>query len=362
MCKVQAAVAVTLAVCFVGTGAGAQPAAHKDQPHPRYKAQPLNLHKEQLGTSAYTAAGRSRMRAGDCVGALDSFDAALRTSNQDPTIYRDRGLCHEKLGHPYPAIDDYRVYLTDAPDAPDVEGIRARLAALEDQTSGRSRTSANDDTDVPSANASVTVGAGSTQASASATSRDKLQYVDPTDDPLNASLRRGRGFSLAPFFSERKWFTSGSSFGDAGTWAEAVGGQLRYAVGPVGSLVLEVGYEHFNSTSIDAFIASGLTTLLAFEFRFPLDADYNNQLFLAAGLGYDHVTFSPSDPQFQASPANALIPKLRFGYRHLLEDSAGLDVSMDAGVAEWLGSSGAAGPDLSSTITVALNVGVVWGL
>ena len=54
-------------------------------------------------------------------------------------------------------------------------------------------------------------------------------------------------------------------------------------VGPVGRLLLEAGYEHFNATSLDPFTIGGLTSLLAFELRFPLDADYDNQLFLAPG-------------------------------------------------------------------------------
>ena len=79
-------------------------------------------------------------------------------------------------------------------------------------------------------------------------------------------------------------------------------------MGPVGALLLEVGYEHFNSTSVDQFTIVGLTSLLAFEFRFPLDADYNNQLFLAPGLGYEHITFSTSDSSFGSLAANALVP------------------------------------------------------
>lgn len=361
--------AVALALGLVQGAALAQPttaAQHEANRH--YKAQPLNLHREQLGTDAYAGDARKRMAAGDCEGALTSFDAALRTSNQDPTLYRDRGLCHEKLGHPYPAIDDYREYLTDLPDAADADAFRGRLADLEDQTSGRTRTTINDDTDVPPATAGGTTLASESLSEASAnvsadTSRDKLQYVEREDDPLNSVLRRGKGFALAPFFSEHKWLFTGTSFGNSETWTECVGGQLRYMVGPVGGFVLEAGYEHFNATSLDPFTVGGLTSLLAFELRFALDAEYNNQLFLAPGLGYEHVTFSSSDASFGSVATNALVPRLRFGYRHLIEDSASIDFSVDGGYSKWfVASDVAATSTVSNAGMLAANVALVWGL
>jgi tetratricopeptide (TPR) repeat protein len=370
MRKILAAVPAALAIAVVATAAGAQ----DDQPTStrNYKVQPLNLRKEQLGTSAYAGAGRARMRAGDCEGAITSFDAALRTSNQDPTLNRDRGLCHEKLGHPYPAIDDYRVYLTDAPDAADASGIRARLMRLEDETSGRGPAAdANDDTNVPSASpdAATSEGTGgaaaSTSASASATSRDKLAYIDREDDPLNTPLKRGKGFTLAPFFSEHKWFFSASSFGDSATWSETVGAQLRYSAGAVGALVVEVGYEHFNSsTSADPFIIAGLTSLVAVELRFPLDAAYNNQFLLAPGLGYEHIAYTPTNPDDPSIAVNGLVPRIRFGYRHLIQDDAALDFSIDLGAAKWFVPSEGNGVslDIPTTVLVAVNVGLAWGL
>src|SRR5580698_2168675 len=171
MCKVPATLAVALALGLVQGPARAQSgqsAAAQHEINRHYKAQPLNLHKEQLGTTAYAADARKRMAAGDFEGALTAFDAALRTDNADPTLYRDRGLCHEKLGHPYPAIDDYREYLTEAPGAADADAFRARLSRLEDDTSGRTpAAAANDDTDVPpaTATATVSVGTGGAQAS-----------------------------------------------------------------------------------------------------------------------------------------------------------------------------------------------------
>ena len=155
----------------------------------------------------------------------------------------------------------------------------------------------------------MTVGrwAGSVH-SAGATSRDKLQYLEREDDPRNVAMRRGKGFALAPFFSLHKWFFDGTSFGSSETWSESVGAQLRYQVGPVGGFLLEAGYEHFNATSLDPFTIGGLTSQLAFEARFPLDPEYDNQLFLAPGLGYEHITFSPSSGRAQFDPGQRSRP------------------------------------------------------
>src|ERR1700704_4273507 len=113
-------VAIAAAVGVVLAGSAARGQDQPPEPAKKYKIVPLNLQRQQQGTQGMADVGRARVRDGDCEGALTAFEEALRTSN-DPTIHRDRGLCHEKLGHPYPAIDDYRVYLTHAPDALDAD-------------------------------------------------------------------------------------------------------------------------------------------------------------------------------------------------------------------------------------------------
>jgi hypothetical protein len=362
MCKVQAAIAVAFAVGLVGGPVRAQSAAQHEAVR-RYKPQPLNLQREQLGTEAFAGDARKKMAAGNCEGALASFDAALRTSTE-PTLYRDRGKCHDKLGHPYPAMEDYREYLTAEPNAPDAENLRTRLAELEDETSGRTASKVNDDTNVPPATASASVSLSESGVQAStATSHDKLEYLERGDDPLYAVLRRGKGFALAPFFSEHKWFFSGTSFGSSETWSESVGLQFRYFFGPAGGVLFEAGYEHFNTTSLDPFTIGGLTSLLALELRFPVDSDYNNQLFLAPGVGYEHIMFSPSSAAGSSIAANAIDPRLRFGYRHLLQDAASIDVSIDAGWAKWfVSSNGVSSSNVSDSVVVAANVAVLWGL
>jgi hypothetical protein len=311
------------------------------------------------------------MRNGDCDGALQAFDAALRTLT-DPTIFRDRGICHEQLGHVYPAIDDYRVYLTEQPEAPDADGISRRLRALEDQVAGREPTASTDDDDTPpdlhatgSAHADATSASGSTSEGQGSTASDKLEYQEPDTDAIHTPLRRGKGFSLAPFFSEHKW-VSGSAFtgaSDGQTWAEAFGVQVRYAMSHHGALVAELGYEYFNSTSIDVYKVSGLTSLLGFEFRIPLDPAYDNQVLVVPELGYEHLTFSATDSLASAQTAGAFVPRLRVGWRHMLEAGTALDLSLDAGAGSFF-TYDKFPFDSTQTASgiVTGNVSVAWGL
>jgi hypothetical protein len=372
----HAAITAALGVVFVASVASGQ---ESTEPPKKYKIVPLNLQRQQQGTQGMADVARARVRDGDCEGALTAFEEALRTSN-DPTIHRDRGLCHEKLGHPYPAIDDYRVYLTHAPDALDSEGIRERLRRLEDQTSGRALTAASgmSDTDVPAGmgvHANVSVGSQSASASAGTASgaHDKVESVESEDDPLQTPLARGTGWAVGPFFAEHKWLLNSSSLGGnaqyssmlqgSQSWTESLGLQVRYATGPGGALVLEVGYEHFNGTSIDPATASALTSQIAYEFKFPVAADYKSQLFLAPGLGYEHLAISPTDPTSAPQSYGAFVPRVRFGYRYLFLPSVALEGSLDAGFANFFAyHSFPFDSSASGTTLLALNVGVLWGL
>src|ERR1700733_5688511 len=123
--------------------------AQQQQPAPprpthRKPAAP-SFRRENLGSAGFAATARARMRNGDCEGALEAFDSAVEVSI-DGSLRRDRGLCHERLGDAYPAIDDYRYYLTTDPDAADADGIRERLARLEQSTLGYSSGSSSSDT------------------------------------------------------------------------------------------------------------------------------------------------------------------------------------------------------------------------
>jgi Tetratricopeptide repeat len=383
MPKAQAACLLALAGALASAAAGAQSAPQQpsESTH-KYKPQPLNLRRQQNGAGAIGDQARARMRTGDCAGALEIFDAALRTST-DPTLRRDRGLCHERLGHAYPAIDDLRAYLTAAPEASDAEDVRQHLVNLERSTLGYSSGS----TDVPGdveggARASASASGGVARASVTASTtpgggaHNRMEYIEREEDPLQTPLRRGKGYSVAPYFSEHKWGVSparlalnhysnaGSSFGDNSTWAECVGLEFRYSFGPATALVVEAGYEHFNSTVVDLAVVSGLTSQVALEWRFPLDAEYANQLILAPGLGYEHLVVQPGDAQGSTSSMGGVVPRVRVGWRHLLVPSAGLGVSLDGGVVNFFSYSDFPfypRGDATSAL-VALDVDLIWGL
>lgn len=346
-----AAGAAAIAALLTAALAGAQDAP---KPKPKYKAQPLNLHKDGPGSQAADLA-RARMKSGDCPGALDAFDAALSQSH-DPTLYRDRGLCHEKLAQPFPAIDDYRTYLTAVPDAADGDDIRARLAKLEDVAAGRPPRSTDDNT-VPSA------GGGAAPTESSPTASNKLDYAEPDEDALRTPLRSGKGWSLAPFLSVRGWLAGNSLNGNSAVSAESVGAQVRYATTPHGAILIEAGYELFNLTDADAATISGLSSQLGYEIRLPLDLEYRDQFLVAPGLGYEHSAVSLTGGQGQGFSMGAFVPRARFGFRHLLTPGAALDVSLDAGVANFF-RYGKFPYDSSQSLTVLLaaNVGMVWAL
>jgi hypothetical protein len=386
MRTIHAAASLAAALALVSGTAGAQKgggatvhgAAQQGQ-----KPAPLILEKQQLGTAAFAMAARDRMRSGDCAGALDAFDAALEHSI-DASLRRDRGLCHEQLGHPYPAIDDYRAYLTADPDAPDAEGIRGRLARLEQDTLGKSSQnddqppgatggSASGDAVVGSASVSATVN-GTAGASADAPRPsngpppDSMDAVQHDDDTMRSPLRMGKGFSFAPYFAEHKWFDSGSSFGDSYTWAECVGLQLRYSFGRTATVFVEGAYQLFNSTagstSQNVGTISGLDSQVGLELRFPLDSAYDNQLIVAPGIGFDHISVSSPLANSSSTSEGAIVPRARFGWRHMVDRSASIDLALDAGMGKFALYDGdfPFGGAGSETALIGLDLGLVWGL
>jgi hypothetical protein len=293
------------------------------------------------------------MRSGDCAGALDAFDAALRTTN-DATIHRDRGICHEELGDPFPAIDDYRIYLGAAPEAPDADDIRQRLARLEKKALGYS----SESTDTPD----QTPVSGPTEQGPV---RDTLESTEHDRDEASSPLRKGKGLSLAPLFALHKWvWSQENSFGDTRTWSESVGLALRWSTGDTSALFAEVGYEHFNDTAIAKI--QGFTSFLGYEARFALDTRASNQLFLAPGVGYEFVSSSPADVGATSVSGGLIVPRLRFGWRHMLARSAALDLSLDGGVGLQALSQGTpfffASGNASAVELIAANVAVQWGL
>lgn len=356
--------AVILGIFAAGT-AHAQASASRPKgdarPAQGYKSEPLNLHRGTGGVAATAELARARMKRGEYASALDAFDEAIRAA-PDPTLYRDRGLCHDKLQQPYPAIEDLRAYLTAQPDAPDAESVGERLASLERQVreSGAKADSKSTDAGV-GLHVSARAMGGEASPSAWSTVTDDSATGDTGSDTTGGSLRRGRGMSLGPILSFHLWQSTQLSFGDDQTQAESVGLVFRYSFGEKTAMLVETGYEHFNTTGSGA--AEGFSSQVALEFRFPLEPSYNNQLTLAPGLGFEYVVLQSDIASVSSSEAGAIVPRLRFGWRHMVGPSTAVDVALDAGYTRF--SSFDSFPydsNASDMMFVELDVAAHWAL
>jgi hypothetical protein len=294
------------------------------------KPQQFTLKREQMGSVAAADVGRARARKGDCAGALESFDAAIRTSIE-PTLRRDRGLCHERLGNAYPAIDDYRAYLAAAPDAPDGDTIRERLVRLEEQVGVGGRSTEISDSSAKNPG-------GSASASASVTTSGASKDYDSArmdEDDDTGPLRRGKGWVVGPYFGARRWFFASDV--STSKYAETVGIRVAYAWTRTSSWFGEVGYERFNNSTEDAFSVSGLSGQLGYEARLPFSqSNIDNLWIVGLGVGYEHLVVSQNS--IAQSPVNtfgAFVGRGRFSYRHNLGPKAALEAGVDLGVASF---------------------------
>jgi hypothetical protein len=274
----------------------------------------------QFSSSNAGDLAETRMKAGDCAGALDAFDAALRTSTQ-PELRRDRGVCHEKLGHPYPAIEDYRAYLTQAPNAPDADTIRARVAALEtqvgivkpgqagvsDQSGAAITTSIGGDTDLGGSNAKG--------------SMDALEAGEQLEAQADSSpLRRGHGLILGLVLGGR--YFGNSSFGGS----ELAGVDLRYSFSRMSTILLDVSIGYVNGTGTVTSL-TGPGVMGGYEARIPLNARVDDALLLGASFRYESLSES------SGFVFAVLEPEGHFGYRHVFGPSLGLEFAFDGGAA-----------------------------
>jgi hypothetical protein len=301
----------------------------------------FTLRRDEAGGPDGTIA-RQRARAGDCAGALPAFDAAIRVTIE-PTLRRDRGLCHEKLGAPFPAIDDYRAYLTASPDAPDADQIRDRLARLEESVGvgAPSSQAVRDREDSMQSGGSFSLGTtgggttssrGSNRASATLGPRpgerersyDYYANEERLAEAADSSpLRYGTGWSLGPFLMAPRFLV-----GDSGVSADsgfAVGGTFRYAWSPTWTFITEVGYAGLGTSGQNSSV-SGPLVFAGVEARIPLDRWASNQLVLGVGPGYERYTTSVSQ-----TGINLIEGRARFGYRHVFGPSVGLEFLVDGG-------------------------------
>lgn len=307
-----------------------------------------------MSSSMSAQSARARAAKGDCAGALDAFDEALRTS-VDPSLHRDRGICHDRLGHPYPAMDDYRWYLTAEPNAPDAERIRERLEELEkDNGVGGAGTSKSDDR--PSDAAAAKEGGVKTSVSLSgseglahqesttagnASSKDVESGAGAGPEPAGSDtgndidadlrkqdqadrspLRRGKGFVIGAVAGVQAWAEDSTV---AGT---SIAGTLRYSVGTAGSLLAEIGVESVGASESSTRDKSGPLLLGGYEARFGLDQYFSNEILLVAGFGYERLKQGSTGLVY-----STIHPKARAGFRHVFGAGLGLEFMGEFGYA-----------------------------
>lgn len=298
---------------------------------------------------ADAAVARGRMRAGDCRAAIVAFDAAIKQTIE-PTLRRDRGLCHEKLEHPFPAIDDYRAYLTEVPAAPDAEQIRERLANLEAQV-GVGGPSGNSDDNPELGNADQRASfAVDGEGSGESIKRKKKRGDDENEarkhsydyyvaqernaDEADASpLRRGTGFIIGPYLNIPRFFVGNGVVSK--DLAFNVGVTLRYSLGRYITLTSELGYSGIGTANKIGGI-SGVNVMGGLEARIPLNKYASDAILFRAGPGYEHLV----DSDTRAS-VNFFHGRFGVGYRHVFGSSVGLEAVFDGGPALLIPGGGA---------------------
>jgi hypothetical protein len=314
---------------------------------PAQSSSQFALRRDDAG-GADAATARQRARAGDCAGALPAFDAAIRVTIE-PTLRRDRGLCHEKLGDPFPAMDDYRAYVTARPDAPDADQIRDRLARLEEAAGvgARSAASFRESDESLHAGGSFSQGtqggktSGST-GSVSASARKKREDAQLGPQPGEpehgydyyaarervaesaeiSPLRYGTGWILGAFLILPRYFVGEGASTDL---AYGVGGSVRYAWSPSMTFIAELGFAGVGEAG-QPTSSGGPLAFVGVEGRVPLDTYATNQLYLGIGPGFERYTVSGTRVGNNIFEARA-----RFGYRHVFGPSVALELGVDGG-------------------------------
>jgi len=335
-------------VCILGIATSRSAEAQPAKPSPstgqkdRSNSQFMLRRGDAGGADAQIARGRAR--AGDCAGALVSFDAAI-AATIEPTLRRDRGLCHEKLGNPFPAVDDYRAYLTALPEAPDADQIRQRLAALEEQIgvggpSSQVVGSSDDNPELGSADAHASFAVdGEGAGESTKSSRKKKKYTDDgaqhsydyyvaqekrSDEAEASPLRYGSGFVVGPYLNLPRYFVGN---GASKAFSFNVGATFRYSTGKLLTIITEVGYAGVG-TSNELGGRSGVSLMGGLELRIPISRYASDNLLLRAGPGYEHLVESGT-----RATNNFLTGRFGLGYRHVFGPAVGLELLLDGGPA-----------------------------
>lgn len=317
---------------------------------PAKSSSQFSLRRDEAGGPDASIA-RGRARGGDCANALPAFDAAVKATI-DPTLRRDRGICHEQLKHTFPAIEDYRAYLTARPDAPDSDQIRQRLSVLEGQgetasASGEDNPEIGGNTNAK-ATANVKVGTSSSaRASAKSSSsgdspgsrdmsnsRDfdtRVKEEHLADSADGSPLRYGRGVVLGPVVHLPRFFLGDGANKDLG-YGVALG--LRYSTGPVLSLISEIGFSGVGTDGTNTS-SSGPLLLGGIELRIPVSRFAGDHLLVRGGLGYERPITTGT-----RAVNDVVLGRFGFGFRHVFGPSLGFELLADGGPAYFIPENG----------------------
>jgi hypothetical protein len=322
------------------------------------------------------AAARALAAKGNCAAALASFDIALRSSI-DMTIRRDRGLCHEQLGNPFPAMDDYRAYLTVSPDAPDSADIRARLERLEIQTGvgGPSAVEApRSAEEVPVEAARIgdmtieTSDTGKRSAAKRASYDAEENAYHRYDQAMSSPLRRGTGGIFGVYGTGLALgLGGGGGLGATSTFIPGfeIGARIGWSFSQVSSVYGQIGYADYQVSAIGVTVQiGGVDLALGYEARIRLDQYSTHAIVLGPAFEYQYITAgSATGGSGSGGGVSVLIPQGRLGYRVILGYGFGLEFLAEVGEPIFAASNSVAGaaavhassdPIVGGTVTLLL--------
>lgn len=274
------------------------------------RRQPETFTLSRHVTSAAEDAARAKFAAGDCKAAIDLFDQAVLHS-ADPLLRRDRGLCHERLGHVFPAIDDFRAYLSTVPHAKDADDIQARLAKLEGHDPPPPEVKQEDQ---PEQEDKSKPSAGKTMYQVEAEER---RLGEAEDSPL----RKGTGFVLGAYFGLRTVAQP-----DASYWgfSQRTGIKLGWSAIRLNTFYIEAGLHWVDADKPSG--ASGPEALIGWELRLPIDAYASHQILLGAGMGYERFVVNGTN-----AASSCISWRGKAGYRFAIGPGFGMELTFDAG-------------------------------
>lgn len=325
----------------------------------------FDLRQNKAG-DADVAAARGRAAAGDCVGALENFDQALKTS-QDPEVRRDRGLCHEKLGNKYPALEDLRAYVAARPNAPDAEQLRQRVQQLEGQldtnkpinSGAKKDAAAETDADVYASRRGEEKERGGSNAIGAKPGEQEKDYEfykkqeRLADEAKSSALRYGSGLVVGAFIGVPRYFIVDGNTSD---FSYMAGARAGYSTGKYVTLYGEFGLSGFVAAGEGRDRSrnsnTGVLTALGMEVRLGFTERMTDQVLLRLGVGYEHLVNESNRAVTHLVPG-----RIGLGYRHVFGPSVGLDILLDGGPGVSFNEDG----DSQFFIAIAGNVGLSVG-